>query len=303
MMAVTERAEDEVVLRTPRLTLAPLSRTRRAALRASERLGRRAHALGSALAAPPTRTYVDFIASDAERFDRRLRHTWATSGPIGVAASKEARHRRAAAKMPRLGYWIGRDIGGTVLAPRRSERWSIARSACIRPNASAPACSMTMLRRAASSRSSASRRWATSSTHSRSRGGEVETVDMQITRADGQGPRQPRMGSAARGMKFLDQAKVYHPLRRRRRGRSLLPPRKVHRVRRTGRRRRRARRQCLGGGGRRPEHADRLPLPAAFQGEDRRPRHGPATAHGANAPTSCSASPSAPKSSRRTTRR
>ena len=66
-----------------------------------------------------------------------------------------------------------------------------------------------------------------------------------------------------------------YPLRRRRGRRGVVPPREIHRVRRAGRRRRRARRRCLGRGGRRAEHADRLPLPAALQGQDRRPRHGP----------------------------
>ena len=94
-----------------------------------------------------------------------------------------------------------------------------------------------------------------------------------------------------------------HPLRRRRRRRGLVPPREIHRVRRTGRRRRRPRRRRLGGGGRRAEHAHRLPLPAAFQGEDRRPRHGPQPRRRQGAPTSCSASPSARRFSRRTTRR
>ena len=66
-----------------------------------------------------------------------------------------------------------------------------------------------------------------------------------------------------------------YPLRRWRRRQRLVPAREVHRVRRAGWRRRRPRRRCLAGGGRRAEHADRLSLPAAFQGQDRRPRHGP----------------------------
>ena len=66
-----------------------------------------------------------------------------------------------------------------------------------------------------------------------------------------------------------------HPLRRRRQRRGLVPPREVHRVRRARRRRRRPGRRRLGGRRRRAQHADRLPLPAAFQGQDRRQRHGP----------------------------
>ena len=65
-----------------------------------------------------------------------------------------------------------------------------------------------------------------------------------------------------------------HPLRRRRERLRVVPAREVHRVRRAERRRRRQGRRRDRGGGRRPQHADRLPLPAAFQGQERRRRHG-----------------------------
>ena len=83
-----------------------------------------------------------------------------------------------------------------------------------------------------------------------------------------------RLGSGS-GDEIPRPGQGLYPLRRWRRGRGLVPAREVHRVRRAGRRRRRARRRRLGGGGRRAQHADRLSLPAALQGQDRRPRHGP----------------------------
>ena len=66
-----------------------------------------------------------------------------------------------------------------------------------------------------------------------------------------------------------------HPLRRRRGRCGVVPAREVHRVRRSRRRRRRPRRRRLGRGRRRPQHADRLPVPAAFQGRHRHARDGP----------------------------
>ena len=102
-------------------------------------------------------------------------------------------------------------------------------------------------------------------------------------------------------MKFLDQAKIY--VRSGDGGARLrqLPPREVHRVRRPGRRRRRPRRRRRRRGGRRPQHADRLPLPAAFQGR-RTGSHGmgqqPHRRRGAR--TSCCACRSARRSSTRT---
>ena len=66
------------------------------------------------------------------------------------------------------------------------------------------------------------------------------------------------------------------PLRRRRPRLRQLPPREVRRVRRAGRRRRRQGRRRLGRGGRGAEHADRLPLPAAFLRAERPARHGQA---------------------------
>ncbi len=67
-------------------------------------------------------------------------------------------------------------------------------------------------------------------------------------------------------MKFLDEAKVYVQLRRGRQRLHRVPAREVHRVRRPERRRRRQGRRRGDRGGGRPQHPDRLPLPAALQG-------------------------------------
>ena len=75
-------------------------------------------------------------------------------------------------------------------------------------------------------------------------------------------------------MKFLDQAKIYIRSGDGGGGRDLVPPREVHRVRRPRRRRRRQGRRRLGGVRRQPQHADRLSLPAALQGQERHGRHG-----------------------------
>ncbi len=65
-----------------------------------------------------------------------------------------------------------------------------------------------------------------------------------------------------------------YPLRRRRQRLRCVPAREVHRVRRPLRRQWRPRRRCHHRGGRRPEHADRLPLPAALQGAEGHQWHG-----------------------------
>ncbi len=65
-----------------------------------------------------------------------------------------------------------------------------------------------------------------------------------------------------------------YPVRRGRERLRVVPAREVHRVRRAQRRRRRQRRRRGGAGRERPQHADRLPLPAALQGRARRQRHG-----------------------------
>ena len=66
-----------------------------------------------------------------------------------------------------------------------------------------------------------------------------------------------------------------HRLRRGRQRLHLLPAREVHRVRRSRRRRRRQGRRRVGRMRRQPQHADRLPLPPALQGQERPGRHGP----------------------------
>ena len=110
-----------------------------------------------------------------------------------------------------------------------------------------------------------------------------------------------RLGDAA--MKFLDHARV--DIRSGGGGARLrqLPAREVRRVRRPRRRRRRQGRRRLGRGGRRAEHADRLPLPAAFLREERPARHGQAAHRQERPTTSCCGCRSAPRSSRRTARR
>ena len=91
------------------------------------------------------------------------------------------------------------------------------------------------------------------------------------------GRRQPYPAAIGRGaarrspfslpwqhaMKFLDQAKIYVKSGDGGAGCVELPAREVHRVRRPRRRRRRPRRRHRARGRRRPEHADRLPLPAS----------------------------------------
>ena len=75
-------------------------------------------------------------------------------------------------------------------------------------------------------------------------------------------------------MKFLDLGKDLHHVRRRRQRLRRLPAREVHRVRRARRRRRRQGRRRVGRVRRQPQHADRLPLPAALQGRRAARRHG-----------------------------
>src|SRR3974390_3406129 len=65
-----------------------------------------------------------------------------------------------------------------------------------------------------------------------------------------------------------------YPVRRGRERLRVVPAREVHRDRRTERRRWRQRRRRRRRGGQRPEHTDRLPLSAAFQGRARRQRNG-----------------------------
>ena len=86
-------------------------------------------------------------------------------------------------------------------------------------------------------------------------------------------PRPPRR-SLPRRHEVPRRGQGLYPLRRRRKRLRVVPAREIHRVRRAERRRRRPRRRRGGGGGQRPQHADRLPLPAAFQGQARRQRHG-----------------------------
>ncbi len=87
-----------------------------------------------------------------------------------------------------------------------------------------------------------------------------------------------RAASAAGGlaeccaMKFLDQAKIYIASGAGGDGSPQLPAREVHRVRRTRRRRRRQGRRRVGRVRRQSQHADRLPLPAALQGQEGRQR-------------------------------
>ena len=69
-------------------------------------------------------------------------------------------------------------------------------------------------------------------------------------------------------------SKGLYPLRRRRDRLRLVPAREVHRVWRPRRRRWRAGRRRRGSKRQRPQHADRFPLPAAFQGQERHARHG-----------------------------
>ena len=72
---------------------------------------------------------------------------------------------------------------------------------------------------------------------------------------------------------------------RRRRRLHQLPAREVHRVRRPRRRRRRQGRRRLGRVRRQPQHADRLPLPAALQGQERAATAWARTAPAPTAPT------------------
>ena len=75
-------------------------------------------------------------------------------------------------------------------------------------------------------------------------------------------------------MKFLDLTKVYIRSGGGGAGCVVVPAREVRRIRRPGWRRRRQWRLGLGRGGRGAEHADRLPLPAAFLRQVRPARHG-----------------------------
>ena len=79
----------------------------------------------------------------------------------------------------------------------------------------------------------------------------------------------------AEQMKFLDQAKIYVKAGDGGAGCISFRREKFIEFGGPGRRRWRARRRRRGRMRRWPQHADRLPLPAAFQGEDRRARHGP----------------------------
>ena len=75
-------------------------------------------------------------------------------------------------------------------------------------------------------------------------------------------------------MKFLDQAKIYIRSGDGGNGCRQLPAREIRRVRRPRRRQWRPWRRRLGRVRRGPQHPDRLPLPAAFQGGTGHQRHG-----------------------------
>ena len=78
----------------------------------------------------------------------------------------------------------------------------------------------------------------------------------------------------ANAMKFLDEAKVYVHSGAGGNGCIAFRREKFIEFGGPSRRRRRQRRRRHHRGGRRPQHADRLPLPAALQGAERRQRHG-----------------------------
>ena len=107
---------------------------------------------------------------------------------------------------------------------------------------------------------------------------------------------------ARRTMRFLDQAKIYVRVRRRRRRLRQLPAGEVHPPRRAERRRWRPRRPCDRAGRPRAQYPDRLPLPPALPGGPRRARHGQGAHRARTAPTSSSRCRSAPRSSPRTAR-
>ena len=87
-------------------------------------------------------------------------------------------------------------------------------------------------------------------------------------------PRSPADRQKISPHEIPRRSQGLYPLRRRRERLRVVPAREVRRVRRPERRRRRHWRRRDRGGGRGPQHPDRLPLPAAFQGQERRRRHG-----------------------------
>ena len=106
------------------------------------------------------------------------------------------------------------------------------------------------------------------------RGGLVDCDRLRSPAPIGRRDGSARRSQRKRGHEIPGSSARLYPLRRRRRRLRLVPAREVHRVRRPRRRRRRARRRRRGRMRERPQHADRLPLPAAFQGQDRHARHG-----------------------------
>ena len=177
---------------------------RRGALRASERLGRRADALGGAVA-----------ASLRGRANRSSRASTPTTDDFVILARGSGSDRRLGVKKPGSGRAAAEDAAARlldrppILGPRLRHRggrrrWSICAFAHVsaRPGRRRRVPRQRCLA-AGSARSSASRRSARSRSTSRSRGGDGRD------RRHADHARRMGRREGAPAMKFLDQAKVY----------------------------------------------------------------------------------------------
>ena len=182
MSAVTRGRENEVVLRTPRLTLAPLHLQYGAPL--FELLNdwdvvRMLSEVPWPLRLEDTVQFIAKMPSPSTDDFAIL----AASGPIGVATVKKPGSGNPPRRMPRLGYWIGRKywgqgygteaIGTMVDFAFRTYPAERVGAGVFHDNAA----SRALLEKLGFTARGPG------SCISRSRGGEVETVDMQITRS------------------------------------------------------------------------------------------------------------------------
>jgi RimJ/RimL family protein N-acetyltransferase len=182
MSAVKRELEDEVVLRAPRLTLAPLQQQHAAPLFELLNDWDVVKMLSEVPWPLRLQDTVDFIASmpSASTDDFAI---LAASGPIGVASIKKPGSGNPARKMPRLGYWIGQRhwrygygteaIGALVHFGFRTYPAERIGGGVFHDNARSRGL-LEKLGFAAVGKGS---------TYCRSRGVKVETVDMQITRS------------------------------------------------------------------------------------------------------------------------
>ena len=182
-MSAVEREElGEVVLRTPRLTLAPLRPQYAAPLFELLNDWEVVRMLSEVPWPLRLEDTVDFIASlpSASTDDFAI---LASSDPIGVATIKKPSSGNPPRKMPRLGYWIGQRhwrhgygteaIGALVDFGFRTYPAERIGGGVFHDNTR----SRGLLEKLGFSA------MGKGSTHSRSRGGEVAIIDMQITRA------------------------------------------------------------------------------------------------------------------------